>query len=81
MSVISQILIRFPNGERREQSFASTDKVQSIYRYIDSLGLVGVGNYRLISSFPRKVFGVDQMSMTLKDSGLHPRASLFLEPL
>lgn len=77
----TQILIRFPNGERREQSFASTDKVQSIYRSIDSLGLVGIGNYRLISSFPRKVFGVDQMSMTLKDSGLHPRASLFLEPL
>ncbi|KAE8124270.1 hypothetical protein FH972_019171 [Carpinus fangiana] len=77
----TQILIRFPNGERREQSFASTDKVQSIYRYIDSLGLPGIGNYRLVSSFPRKVYGVDQMGMTLKDSGLHPRGSLFLEPL
>ncbi|XP_023879040.1 plant UBX domain-containing protein 10 isoform X2 [Quercus suber] len=78
---IDKILIRFPNGERREQSFASTDKVQSIYRYIDSLGLPGIGNYRLISSFPRKVYGVDQMGMTLKDSGLHPRASLFLEAM
>ncbi|KAG7954513.1 hypothetical protein I3843_11G022700 [Carya illinoinensis] len=77
----TQILIRFPSGERREQSFASTDKVQSIYRYIDSLGLAGIGNYRLISSFPRKVYGVDQMGMTLRDCGLHPRASLFLEPL
>uniref|UniRef100_A0A2N9J1H3 UBX domain-containing protein n=1 Tax=Fagus sylvatica TaxID=28930 RepID=A0A2N9J1H3_FAGSY len=77
----TQILIRFPNGERREHSFASTDKVQSIYRYIDSLGLPGIGNYKLISSFPRKVYGVDQMGMTLKDSGLHPRASLFLEPM
>lgn len=77
----TQILIRFPNGERREQSFASTDKVQSIYRYIDSLGLPGIGNYRLISSFPRKVYGIDQMGMTLKDSGLHPRASLFLEAM
>jgi FAS-associated factor 2 len=81
MVVLFQILIRFPNGERREQSFASTDKVQSIYRYIDSLGLPGIGNYRLVSSFPRKVYGVDQMGMTLKDSGLHPRGSLFLEPL
>jgi FAS-associated factor 2 len=81
MVVLFQILIRFPNGERREQSFASTDKVQSIYRYIDSLRLPGIGNYRLVSSFPRKVYGVDQMGMTLKDSGLHPRGSLFLEPL
>ncbi|KDO69550.1 hypothetical protein CISIN_1g0452961mg, partial [Citrus sinensis] len=74
------ILIRFPNGERREQSFLRTDKIQSIYRYIDSLGLPGVGNYKLISSFPRRVFGVDQMGITLEDAGLHPRASLFLEP-
>ncbi|KAA8540794.1 hypothetical protein F0562_024287 [Nyssa sinensis] len=78
---VSQILIRFPNGERKEQSFSSTDKIQSIYRYIDSLGLPGVGNYRLISNFPRKVYGVDQMGMTLKDAGLHPKASLFLELL
>ncbi|KAL5749553.1 hypothetical protein ACOSP7_024156 [Xanthoceras sorbifolium] len=75
----TQILIRFPNGEIREQSFSCTDKIQSIYRYIDSLGLLGVGNYKLISSFPRRVYGVDQMGITLKDAGLHPRASLFLE--
>lgn len=78
---MTQIAIRFPNGERREQSFSSTDKIQSIFRYIDSLGLPGIGNYRLISNFPRKVYGVDQMGVTLKDAGLHPKASLFLELL
>ncbi|XP_021889033.1 plant UBX domain-containing protein 10-like [Carica papaya] len=75
----TKILIRFPNGETREQSFSSSDKIQSIYRYVDSLGLPGIKNYRLISSFPRRIFGVDQMSMTFKDAGLHSRASLFLE--
>ncbi|XP_021292257.1 plant UBX domain-containing protein 10-like [Herrania umbratica] len=77
----TQILIRFRSGERREHSFSCTDKILSIYRYIDSLGLPGLENYRLISSFPRRVYGVDQMGMTLKDAGLHPRASLFLELL
>lgn len=75
----TKILIRFPNGERREHSFSSTDKVQAIYSYIDSLRLPGIADYRLVSSFPRKVFGVDQMGMTLKDAGLYPRASLFLD--
>ncbi|XP_048443565.1 plant UBX domain-containing protein 10-like [Pyrus x bretschneideri] len=76
----ARILIRFPNGERREQCFLCTDKLQAVYRYIDSLGVPGIGgNYRLVSSFPRKVYGVDQMGITLKDAGLHPRASLFLE--
>ncbi|XP_030440296.2 plant UBX domain-containing protein 10-like [Syzygium oleosum] len=78
---VTQILIRFPNGDRREHSFLCTDKIQSIYTYIDSLGLPGIANYRLVSSFPRKTYGVDQMGMTLKDAGLYPRASLFLEPL
>ncbi|CAN4086012.1 unnamed protein product [Withania somnifera] len=78
---MTQIAIRFPNGERREQSFSSTDKIQAIFRYIDALGLPGLGNYRLISNFPRKVYGVDQMGVTLKDAGLHPKASLFLELL
>ncbi|KZV45708.1 FAS-associated factor 2 [Dorcoceras hygrometricum] len=80
-SEVTQILIRFPNGERREHSFLCTDKIKAIYRYIDSLGLEGVANYRLISNFPRKVYGADQKGMTLKDSGLHPKASLFLEIL
>lgn len=77
----TRILIRFPNGERKEQSFSCSDKIQSVYRYIDSLGLPGVGNYRLISSFPRRVYSVDQMGITLKDAGLHPKATLFLELL
>lgn len=78
---VAQILIRFPNGERREHTFLCTDKIQSIFSYIDSLGLSGIENYRLISNFPRRVYGVDQMRMTLKDVGLYPKASLFLEPL
>ncbi|KAL3824866.1 hypothetical protein ACJIZ3_020895 [Penstemon smallii] len=77
----TKILIRFPNGERREQSFLCTDKIKDIYKHIDSLGLLGVGNYRLISNFPRKVYGSDQMGMTLKDAGFHPKSSLFLELL
>ncbi|KAL3716858.1 hypothetical protein ACJRO7_008437 [Eucalyptus globulus] len=78
---VTQILIRFPSGDRREHSFLCTDKIESIYRYVDSLGLPGITNYRLVSSFPRRTYGVDQLGMTLKDAGLYPRASLFLEPL
>ncbi|RDX58218.1 Plant UBX domain-containing protein 10, partial [Mucuna pruriens] len=77
----TQILIRFPNGERREHTFLYTDKIQSIFSYIDSLGLPGIGNYRLISNFPRRAYGVDQMRMTLKEAGLYPKSSVFLEPL
>ncbi|KAL5972292.1 hypothetical protein ACLOJK_041545 [Asimina triloba] len=78
-AMVTQIQIRFPNGERKERSFLCTDKIQSIYRFIDSLDLPGMASYRLISNFPRKVYGLEQMGITLKDAGLHPRASLFIE--
>ncbi|PKI59114.1 hypothetical protein CRG98_020480 [Punica granatum] len=78
---IDKILIRFPNGEKREQSFSCSDEIRSVFRYIDSLGLSAIGPYRLVSSFPRKTYGADQIGMTLRDAGLYPRASLFLEAL
>ncbi|KAG1363832.1 plant UBX domain-containing protein 10 [Cocos nucifera] len=77
----TKILIRFPNGQRIEQSFLCTDTIRSIFRYIDSLDIPGIGSYRLISNFPRKVYGYEQLEMTLKDAGLHPSAALFLELL
>ncbi|KAK4749659.1 hypothetical protein SAY87_027108 [Trapa incisa] len=80
-SQTTQILIRFPDGKKREQSFLCSDELRSVCRYIDALGLPGIGSYRLVTNFPRKAFGVDQMGMTLRDAGLYPRASLFLEPL
>ncbi|KAL8140821.1 hypothetical protein V2J09_006842 [Rumex salicifolius] len=78
---VTQILIRFPNGERLQQSFSVSDKIQAAFRYVDSLGVDGVGKYRLVLSFPRKVYGVDQMNMSFKEAGLYPKATLFLEPL
>ncbi|XP_008811136.2 plant UBX domain-containing protein 10-like [Phoenix dactylifera] len=77
----TKILIRFPNGQRIEQSFLCTDTIRSIFRYIDSLDIPGIGSYRLISNFPRKVYGYEQLEMTLKDAGLHPSATMFLELL
>lgn len=78
---VTQILIRFPNGDRKERRFLCTERVKSIYNYVDSLGLVGVGGYRLVATFPRRVYGSDKMHLTLKEAGLHPQASLYLENL
>ncbi|XP_071691090.1 plant UBX domain-containing protein 10-like isoform X2 [Rutidosis leptorrhynchoides] len=76
----AQILIRFPNGERMEKTFLERDKIGDIFKFVDSLGTSGVGsNYKLVSSFPRKVYGVDQMEMTLKDAGFYPKITLFIE--
>ncbi|KAF3543931.1 hypothetical protein DY000_02003021 [Brassica cretica] len=73
------VLVRFPNGERKGRRFESNTKIQTLYDYVDSLGVLATEEYSLITNFPRTVYGRDKESMSLKDAGLHPQASLFIE--
>lgn len=76
---VTQVLVRFPTGERKERRFHSTTTIQSLYDYIDSLGFLKVDTYTLVSNFPRTVYGSEKLSLSLKEAGLHPQASLFVE--
>lgn len=71
--------MRFPTGERKERRFDSSAKIQTLYDYVDSLGCLDVENYSLVSNFPRVVYGPEKLLLSLKEAGLHPQASLFLE--
>ncbi|XVF12903.1 hypothetical protein REPUB_Repub08aG0160100 [Reevesia pubescens] len=76
---VTQVLVRFPTGERKERRFQSTATIQSLYDYVDSLGCLEVEDYSLVSNFPRVAYGPEKRSLTLKEAGLHPQASLFVE--
>ncbi|KAJ8764857.1 hypothetical protein K2173_010322 [Erythroxylum novogranatense] len=76
---VTQVLIRFPTGERKERRFHCTASIQSLYDYVDSLDCLESENYTLVSNFPRVVYGSDKVSLSLKETGLHPQASLFVE--
>jgi FAS-associated factor 2 len=73
---VMQVLLRFPNGERKERRFMSDAKVRLLYDYVDSLGMFDGVDYHLLSNFPRTVY--DQLDLTLKSAGLHPQASLYV---
>ncbi|KAG8057155.1 hypothetical protein GUJ93_ZPchr0002g23254 [Zizania palustris] len=77
----TKIMIRFPNGERRQQAFHHTDTIREVYRYVDSLGIPGIGNYQLVRSYPRKTYGRQQPEMSLGDAGFHPSVALYIEQL
>ncbi|KAF8379977.1 hypothetical protein HHK36_027444 [Tetracentron sinense] len=76
---VTQVLVRFPTGERKERSFHSTATIQSLYDFVDSLDCLGVEKYSLVSNFPRAVYGPEKHFLSLKEAGLHPQASLFVE--
>ncbi|RXH78033.1 hypothetical protein DVH24_040004 [Malus domestica] len=76
---VTQVVVRFPTGQRKERRFHSTALIQSLYDFVDSMGCVDAENYSLVSNFPRVVYGPEKLSLSLKEAGLHPQASLFLE--
>ncbi|KAK4423486.1 Plant UBX domain-containing protein 10 [Sesamum alatum] len=76
---VTQVLVRFPSGVRKERRFHCTTTIQSLYDYVDSLGSLEVDGYSLVSNFPRTVYGQEMLSLSLKEAGLHPQASLFIE--
>ncbi|KAK2978663.1 hypothetical protein RJ640_019120 [Escallonia rubra] len=76
---VTQVLVRFPNGERKGRRFHCTTTIQSLYDYVDSLGCLEMEKYTLISNFPRVVYGQEKLSQSLEEAGLHPQASLFVE--
>ncbi|VAI18793.1 unnamed protein product [Triticum turgidum subsp. durum] len=77
----TKVMIRFPNGERRQQSFGHTDTVREIYKYVNSLGIPGIGKYQLVRSYPRKTYGHQQLEMNLGDAGFRPSVTLYIEQL
>ncbi|KAE9589693.1 hypothetical protein Lal_00021514 [Lupinus albus] len=76
---VTQVLVRFPNGERKGRRFNNTTTIQSLYDYVDSLGCLETESYSLVSNFPRVVYGQEKLILSLKEAGLHPQASLFVE--
>lgn len=77
--IFLQVAIRLPSGERKERRFHNTAKVQMLYDYVESLKSMGSDSFLLISNFPRVEYGPKKLGLTLKDAGLHPRTSLFVQ--
>ncbi|CAG7905966.1 unnamed protein product [Brassica rapa] len=53
---VAQVLVRFPNGERKGRRFESN----TLYDCVDSLGLLETEEYSLITNFPRTVYRRDK---------------------
>ncbi|KAL8150453.1 hypothetical protein V2J09_020261 [Rumex salicifolius] len=76
------LLVRMPDGSRRGRRFLRSDKLQSLYDFIDVGRAVKPGTYRVVRPFPRRPFGEGESSSTLKDLGLTSKQeALYLEPI
>ncbi|KAL0712937.1 hypothetical protein Bca4012_019915 [Brassica carinata] len=74
------LLVRMPDGTRHGRRFLRSDKLQSLFDFIDIARVVKPRSYRLVRPYPRHAFGDGESESTLKDLGLSSKQeALFLE--
>ncbi|MCL7022109.1 hypothetical protein MKW94_006334 [Papaver nudicaule] len=74
------LLIRMPDGSRHGRRFLKSDRLQSLFDFIDVGRVVKPGTYRLVRPYPRRAFSDDESAVTLSDLGLTGKQeALFLE--
>ncbi|XP_022736465.1 plant UBX domain-containing protein 8-like [Durio zibethinus] len=74
------LLVRMPDGSRRSRRFLKSDRLQSLYDFIDIGRGVKPGTYRLVRPYPRRAFSDGESSLTLNELGLTSKQeALFLE--
>uniref|UniRef100_A0A1J3HDQ8 FAS-associated factor 2-B n=1 Tax=Noccaea caerulescens TaxID=107243 RepID=A0A1J3HDQ8_NOCCA len=74
------LLVRMPDGTRRGRRFLKSDKLQSLFDFIDIARVVKPKTYRLVRPYPRQAFGDGESESTLNNLGLSSKQeALFLE--
>ncbi|WJZ82259.1 hypothetical protein VitviT2T_002031 [Vitis vinifera] len=74
------LLVRMPDGSRRGRRFLKSDKLQSLFNFIDVGRAVKPGTYRLVRPYPRRAFSDGESTLSLNELGLTSKQeALFLE--
>ncbi|KAF9685788.1 hypothetical protein SADUNF_Sadunf03G0090500 [Salix dunnii] len=74
------LLVRMPDGSRRGRRFLKSDKLHSLFDFIDIGRVVKPGTYRLVRPYPRRAFSDGESALTLSELGLTSKQeALFLE--
>uniref|UniRef100_A0A224Z518 UBX domain-containing protein n=1 Tax=Rhipicephalus zambeziensis TaxID=60191 RepID=A0A224Z518_9ACAR len=74
----SELMIRFPDGSRKVMSFPCTSKLKALIAYASSNGF-SEETHELVTNFPRRNLSDLDHSLTLRDLGLFPKETLFIQ--
>jgi len=74
----STVLIRWPDGSKDPWSQPSDSKLQALLLYVCSKGF-SLENHEVVTNFPRRQVNTLDTSQTLKEAGLYPRETVFVQ--
>ncbi|XP_041350204.1 UBX domain-containing protein 7-like isoform X2 [Gigantopelta aegis] len=74
----TNLMIRFPDGKRQQLSLPCSSTLQALVKYVISSGFSDE-QYELVTNFPRRQLSKMDFDMTIKDAGLHPQETIFVQ--
>ncbi|XP_023226428.1 UBX domain-containing protein 7-like isoform X1 [Centruroides sculpturatus] len=74
----SELIIRFPDGRRQHITFPCSSQLQALLLYAVSSGYPAE-TYELVTHFPRRRLCTLDKEQTLKEAGLFPRETIFIQ--
>lgn len=75
---MANIMIRFPDGSREVWKHPETSKLKALVVFVRSKGF-GLEDHEIVTNFPRRVVTDISFSDTLKEAGLTPRETVFVQ--
>jgi len=75
---LTNILIRFPDGEKDPWNYPATSKLKALIEYIGERGYPSQ-LYEVLTNFPRRIITKLDLDKTLKDVELCPRETVFVQ--
>lgn len=74
----SELMIRFPDGSRKVMTFPSTSKLKALISFASCSGY-DEETHELITNFPRRNLSTLDHTVTLRDAGLYPKETIFIQ--
>lgn len=74
----SKLILRLPDGSRDIVSMPSTSKLMALVKYVGTKGFSNE-QYELVTNFPRREISYMDFNVTLRDAGLFPQETIFIQ--
>ncbi|XP_033744571.1 UBX domain-containing protein 7-like isoform X2 [Pecten maximus] len=74
----TSLMIRYPDGKRQQWLTSCNSKLMALVLYVGSQGYPNE-RFELVTNFPKRKLSYMDFDMTVKDAGLHPQESIFVQ--
>lgn len=77
--VKSEVVLRFPDGQKKQLSLPASSTLKALVAFVESHGYTS-DKYELVTNFPRRRLSQLEIdTVTLKEAGLFPQETVFIQ--